>query len=66
MMDVDVDVNMDMDSRAEQTTTTTTTTSAVVLDITEQPDTEVEDYLYDYYYRKVVYRRDEGNSIAVN
>lgn len=37
----------------------------VVLDIAEEPDTEIEDYLYDYYYRKVIYSRESSTAEGI-
>lgn len=53
--DVDMDMTgMDHSQQADSN----------VLDIAEQPDLEIEDYLYDYYYRKLVYSRQ--GTIGVN
>lgn len=37
----------------------------IVLDITETPDPEIEDYLFDFYYRKRVYEQN-ATSLVVN
>lgn len=37
----------------------------IVLDITETPDPEIEDYLFDFYYRKKVYEQN-ATSLVVN
>ena len=37
----------------------------IMLDITETPDPEIEDYLFDFYYRKKVYEQN-ATSLVVN
>jgi hypothetical protein len=38
----------------------------IMLDITETPDPEIEDYLFDFYYRKKVYEQNATSLVVHN